>query len=175
MGKNADLGFDSNDGKQIWNYEISGDVFSSPCLVRKDYILIAMSIAWRRSNSLFLGTYNGGCFVWINLQEWKCGIRCSLQHQIREYTVFRLKMAHQYGHSKQKIKYGHPLLYLKRWNNVRSPGFPYIYGVDINTGRQNWKFPTMNLVDFSAAIASNMMLIGSRDGLPLVQKLLRLI
>ncbi|MFZ0224004.1 MAG: hypothetical protein WAM42_20170, partial [Candidatus Nitrosopolaris sp.] len=37
--------------------------------------------------------------------------------------------------------------------------------VDINTGRQIWKFPMMNMVDSSAAIASNMMLIGSRDGL----------
>jgi outer membrane protein assembly factor BamB len=33
IGKNAVLGIDSNDGKQIWNYEIPGDVFSSPCLV----------------------------------------------------------------------------------------------------------------------------------------------
>jgi outer membrane protein assembly factor BamB len=41
----------------------------------------------------------------------------------------------------------------------------HIYGLDINTGRQTWKFPTMNIVDSSAAIASNMMLIGSRDGL----------
>jgi outer membrane protein assembly factor BamB len=41
----------------------------------------------------------------------------------------------------------------------------HIYGIDINTGRQTWKFPTMSIVDASAAIACNMMLIGSRDGL----------
>ena len=41
----------------------------------------------------------------------------------------------------------------------------HIYAVDINTGRQSWKFPTMNMLDSSAAIASNMLLIGSRDGL----------
>ena len=41
----------------------------------------------------------------------------------------------------------------------------HIYGIDINTGRQTWKFPTMNMLDSSAAIANNMMLIGSRDGL----------
>jgi hypothetical protein len=41
----------------------------------------------------------------------------------------------------------------------------HIYGVDINTGRQTWKFPTMNMLDSSPAIASNMMLLGSRDGL----------
>jgi outer membrane protein assembly factor BamB len=41
----------------------------------------------------------------------------------------------------------------------------HIYGIDINTGKQTWKFPTMNMLDSSAAIASNMMLIGSRDGL----------
>ena len=41
----------------------------------------------------------------------------------------------------------------------------HIYGIDINTGRQTWKFPTMNMLDSSAVITSNMMLIGSRDGL----------
>ncbi|HYA84498.1 MAG TPA: hypothetical protein VEH06_13785 [Candidatus Bathyarchaeia archaeon] len=41
----------------------------------------------------------------------------------------------------------------------------HIYDVDINTGRQACKFPTMNILDSSAAIASNMRLIGSRDGL----------
>ncbi|MFY9796762.1 MAG: hypothetical protein WAJ93_13825, partial [Candidatus Nitrosopolaris sp.] len=32
-GKNFLLGIDSNYGTQIWNYEIPGGVFSSPCLV----------------------------------------------------------------------------------------------------------------------------------------------
>jgi outer membrane protein assembly factor BamB len=41
----------------------------------------------------------------------------------------------------------------------------HIYGIHINTGRQTRKFPTMSIVDSSAAIASNMMLIGSHDGL----------
>ncbi len=41
----------------------------------------------------------------------------------------------------------------------------HIYGLDIDTGRQTWKFPTMSMLDSSAAIASNMMFIGSRDGL----------
>ena len=41
----------------------------------------------------------------------------------------------------------------------------HIYGIDINTGKQTWKFPTMNMIDSSAAIASNMMFVGSRDGL----------
>ena len=39
-----------------------------------------------------------------------------------------------------------------------------IHGIDINTGRQTWKFPMMNMLDSSAALASNIMLIGSRDG-----------
>ena len=37
----------------------------------------------------------------------------------------------------------------------------HIYGIDINTGRQTWKFPTMNIIDSSAAIASSMIFIGS--------------
>jgi len=41
----------------------------------------------------------------------------------------------------------------------------HIYGIDINIGKQTWEFPTMNMLDASPAITSNMMLIGSRDGL----------
>jgi len=41
----------------------------------------------------------------------------------------------------------------------------HIYGIDIDTGRQTWKFPTMNMIDSSAAIANNMLFIASRDGL----------
>ena len=41
----------------------------------------------------------------------------------------------------------------------------HIYGIDIYSGRQTCKFPTMNIIDSSAAIASNMMFLGSRDGL----------
>jgi hypothetical protein len=41
----------------------------------------------------------------------------------------------------------------------------YIYGIDVNTGRQTWKFPTVNIVDASAAIANNVMIIGSRNSL----------
>jgi outer membrane protein assembly factor BamB len=41
----------------------------------------------------------------------------------------------------------------------------HIYGLDISTGSQLWKFPTMDIVDSSPCIASNMLFIGSRDGL----------
>src|SRR6266487_4203585 len=57
---------------------------------------------------------------------------------------------------------------LMRFNIQRKKINNYIAIVslsDINTGRQTWKFPTMKMIDSSAAIASNMMFIGSRDGL----------
>jgi outer membrane protein assembly factor BamB len=41
----------------------------------------------------------------------------------------------------------------------------HIYGLDTATGNQLWKFPTMNIIDSSPCIASNMLSIGSRDGL----------
>jgi outer membrane protein assembly factor BamB len=41
----------------------------------------------------------------------------------------------------------------------------HIYGLDIYTGIQTWKFPTMNIIDSSPCIASNMLFIGGRDGI----------
>jgi eukaryotic-like serine/threonine-protein kinase len=41
----------------------------------------------------------------------------------------------------------------------------HIYGIDIDTGKQTWKFPTMGMIDSSAAIANDMLFMGSRDGL----------
>ena len=41
----------------------------------------------------------------------------------------------------------------------------HVYGLDFRTGSQVWKFPAMNIIDSSACIASNMLFIGSRDGL----------
>ncbi|HYA85393.1 MAG TPA: PQQ-binding-like beta-propeller repeat protein [Candidatus Bathyarchaeia archaeon] len=42
--KNFVLGIDSNDGKQIWSYEIKGDIFSSPCLVSDGMMIIVGSM-----------------------------------------------------------------------------------------------------------------------------------
>ena len=41
----------------------------------------------------------------------------------------------------------------------------HIYGLDSSTGSQLWKFPTMNIIDSSPCVASNMLFVGSRDGL----------
>ncbi|HYY49853.1 MAG TPA: PQQ-binding-like beta-propeller repeat protein, partial [Nitrososphaeraceae archaeon] len=41
----------------------------------------------------------------------------------------------------------------------------HIYGIDIDSGSQTWKFPTMSMIDSSPAIANGMMFVGSRDGL----------
>jgi hypothetical protein len=41
-GKNFLLGIDSNYGTQIWNYEIPGGVFSSPCLVGGDGMTVVV-------------------------------------------------------------------------------------------------------------------------------------
>jgi len=41
-GKNFLLGIDSNYGTHIWNYEIPGGVFSSPCLVGSDGMTVVV-------------------------------------------------------------------------------------------------------------------------------------
>jgi outer membrane protein assembly factor BamB len=40
-----------------------------------------------------------------------------------------------------------------------------MYGLDISTGNQTWKFPTMNIIDSSPCIADNMLFFGGRDGI----------
>jgi outer membrane protein assembly factor BamB len=39
FGKNLIFALDTRTGNQIWNFEIQGDVFSSPCVV-KDMIVV---------------------------------------------------------------------------------------------------------------------------------------
>jgi outer membrane protein assembly factor BamB len=41
----------------------------------------------------------------------------------------------------------------------------HIYGLEIKTGRLNWKFPTMNAIESSPCIVDDMLFIGSKDGL----------
>ncbi|MGC2484443.1 MAG: PQQ-binding-like beta-propeller repeat protein, partial [Nitrososphaeraceae archaeon] len=41
----------------------------------------------------------------------------------------------------------------------------HIYGLDINSGNQTWKFPTMNMIESSPCIACNMLFFGGRDGI----------
>ena len=54
-GKNFVLGMNTEDGKQIWGYEIPGDVFSSPCLVDD-----AMIVVGSMNNGIYaLEGYNG--------------------------------------------------------------------------------------------------------------------
>jgi outer membrane protein assembly factor BamB len=60
-GKNFLLGIDSNYGTQIWNYEIPGGVFSSPCLVGSDGMTIVVG-----SMDKFIYTIEGktGNILW---------------------------------------------------------------------------------------------------------------
>jgi outer membrane protein assembly factor BamB len=51
------------------------------------------------------------------------------------------------------------------WSTSFSDLDSHSYGIDIMTGTQTWKFPTMNIMDSSPSIASNMLFIGGRVGL----------
>src|SRR5918911_1124515 len=88
-GKNLLLGIDTVTGKQIWAYEIAGDVFSSPCNVDDDMMIFVGSInntiyalnecsgniQWKfetggeiwsspsyNGSEIFIGSDNGGMF-----------------------------------------------------------------------------------------------------------------
>ncbi|MDQ6667099.1 MAG: PQQ-binding-like beta-propeller repeat protein [Thermoproteota archaeon] len=252
-GKNFVLGINTEDGKQIWGYEIPGDVFSSPCLVDDAIIVVGSmnngiyalegysgklrwkfetsgevwsspsyngneifigsddgflycldidgKLRWKtklngkirssspclsfdedQSPSVFIGTYKGGMFC---LNQSTGMIRWSKQipkpvmaspATIKDKVFFAASDKRIYCF---QVKDGSRIWDFETGDKIwSSPSLSeyagvmffgsldsHIYGIDINTGKQTWKFPTMSIVDSSAAIASNMMLIGSRDGL----------
>jgi outer membrane protein assembly factor BamB len=69
-GKNFLLGIDSNYGTQIWNYEIPGGVFSSPCLVGGDGMTVVVGsmdkfiYAIEIKSGNILWTFETGGEVW---------------------------------------------------------------------------------------------------------------
>jgi outer membrane protein assembly factor BamB len=161
------------DGKLQWKTKLNGKIrSSSPCL----------SFDEGQSPSVFIGTYNGGMFC---LNQSTGMIRWSKQipepvmaspATIKDKVFFAASDKRIYCF---QVKDGSRIWDFETGDKIwSSPSLSeyagvmffgsldsHIYGIDINTGRQTWKFPTMSIVDSSAAIASNMMLIGSRDGL----------
>ena len=59
VGKNFLFGIDKENGKEIWKFEIPGDVFSSPCIV-DGKMVIAGSI----SNAVFALQGDSGDVLW---------------------------------------------------------------------------------------------------------------
>ncbi len=256
MGKNFILGIDTKDGTQIWHHEMTGDIFSSPCLIdhgtkivvgcrnssiytldvksgdlawefetggevwsspsyngqhifvgSDDGLLYSLDLdgklRWKtklngkiRSSSpclsfygdecehcsVFIGTYNGGIFC-LNGSNGKIRWCKDIEKpvmaspaSIRDKVFFATSDQKIYcfqiddGSMIWDYKTDH-----KIWSSPSISGpndilfmgslDSHIYGIDVNTGKQTWKFPTMNMIDASAAIANNMMFLGSRDGL----------
>lgn len=161
------------DGKLHWKTKLNGKIrSSSPCL----------SFDEGQSPSVYIGTYNGGMFC---LNQSTGMIRWSKQipkpvmaspATIKDKVFFAASDKRIYCF---QVKDGSRIWDFETGDKIwSSPSLSeyagvmffgsldsHIYGIDINTGRQTWKFPTMSIVDSSAAIACNMMLIGSRDGL----------
>jgi hypothetical protein len=252
-GKNFLLGINTECGKQIWEYEIPGDVFSSPCLVDDMMIVIGSTnntiyalegysgnIQWKfetggeiwsspsyngseifigsddgflycldidgklvwktklngkiRSSSpclsfdenqtatVFIGTYNGGMYCLnqsTGVIRWSKEITKPVMASpatIKDKAFFAASNKKVYcfqlkdGSSIWDFEAGDKIWSspsISEYDGVMFFGSldSHIYGLDINTGRQTWKFPTMNMIDSSAAIGSSMMFIGSRDGL----------
>ena len=59
IGKNFVFGIDTEDGKEIWGYEIPGDVFSSPCVV-DDMMIVVGSI----NNAVYALEGSSGNLIW---------------------------------------------------------------------------------------------------------------
>lgn len=59
VGKNFLFGIDVESGKQIWKFEVPGDVFSSPCIVDSKMIIVGSM-----SNTVFALQVNSGDLLW---------------------------------------------------------------------------------------------------------------
>lgn len=251
--KNFVYGIDTEGGNQIWECEIPGDIFSSPCLVDGMIIIVGSmdngvyalerlsgNIMWRfetggevwsspsyngdqifigsddgfiycldidgklhwktklngkirssspclsfdedRIPSVLIGTFDGGMFC-LNQSTgtitWSKRISKPVMASpatINDRVIFATSDRKIYCF---QVKDGSWIWDFETDDKIwSSPSISecegvmffgsldsHIYGIDIVTGKQTWKFPTMNMVDSSAAIASNMLFIGSRDGL----------
>ncbi len=167
------------DGKLLWKTKLKGKVrSSSPCLSFYDEDDDEQS----EHHSVFIGTYNGGIFC-LNqssgMIKWSKDISKPVMASpatIKDKAFFAASDQTIYCF---KVKDGSKVWDYRTGDKIwSSPSISeydavmffgsldsHIYGIDINTGRQTWKFPTMNMIDSSAAIASDMMFMGSRDGL----------
>ena len=163
------------DGRLLWKTKLNGKVrSSSPSLSFYD--------EESERCSVFIGTYNGGIYC-LNqssgMIKWSKDISKPVMASpatIRDKVFFAASDQTIYCF---KVKDGSKIWDYRTGDKIwSSPSISeydavmffgsldsHIYGIDIDTGRQSWKFPTMNIIDSSAGIASNMMFMGSRDGL----------
>lgn len=250
MEKNFVFAIDIKNGQPMWSFEIGGGIFSSPCLVNNDIVIVGSmnkgiyaidikgnlrwifetgaevwsspsyngntifigsddgfvyclnvdgDLEWKtklngkikssspcispeEDGSIFIGTHNGGMYC-LNQEtgiiKWNKGISkpvLSSPAILKDAVFFAASDNRIYClHSTNGSKIWDFETGSKIWSSpsiVENNGVlffgsldSHVYGLDFRTGSQVWKFPAMNIIDSSACIASNMLFIGSRDGL----------
>jgi outer membrane protein assembly factor BamB len=159
------------DGDLEWKTKLNGKIkSSSPCISPEE------------DGSIFIGTHNGGMYC-LNQEtgiiKWNKGISkpvLSSPAILKDAVFFAASDNRIYSlHSTNGSKIWDFETGSKIWSSpsiVENNGVlffgsldSHVYGLDFRTGSQVWKFPAMNIIDSSACIASNMLFIGSRDGL----------
>jgi outer membrane protein assembly factor BamB len=247
LGKNLVVALDTKTGDQIWSFEIPGDVFSSPCVVKDIIVLGSLdtriyaidmkgnlkwvfetedeiwsspsfngdkifigsddgflysldldgSLEWKaklngkvRSSSpcltsdglIFIGTHAGGMYC-LQQDDGEIKWNKEISKPVLASSAV-LKDRVFFASSDKKIyclycNNGSRLWEFETGERIWSSPViiendemmffgcldSHIYGLDTGTGNQLWKFPTMDIIDSSPCIASNMLSIGSRDGL----------
>ena len=162
------------DGRLLWKTKLNGKIrSSSPCLSSDEE---------KEGSSVFIGTSNGGMFC-LNQSTGTINWSKEISKPVMASPATTKDKVFFAASDKRiycfRVKDGSRMWDFETGDKIwSSPSVSeydsimffgsldsHIYGIDINTGQQTWKFPTMNIVDASAAIASNMMFIGSRDGL----------
>ena len=158
------------DGSLRWKTRLNGKIrSSSPCLASEDHLL-------------FCGTHEGGMYC---IDTIKGSVKWSKQIQnpvLSSPTVIEGKVIFATSNNSVycfESNSGSKLWEFETGDKVwSSPSLVQndkmlffgcldsnIYGVNVTLGKQEWKFPTMGMIDSSPCIANGLLFVCSRDGL----------
>jgi len=154
------------DGLLRWKSKLNGKIrSSSPCV---------------SDDSVFVGTYKGGIYCLNNMDgiaKWNKNISKPVLSSplfVKDKVMFGTSDCTLYCFDLIGSKIWEFKTVGKIWSSPSSSEFgklmffggldSYIYDINSSTGKQEWKFPTMDDIDSSPCLSNGMLFIGSRDG-----------
>jgi outer membrane protein assembly factor BamB len=156
-----------SDGSLKWKSKLNGKVrSSSPCLSQ---------------DMIFIGTHEGGIYC-LNIGDgtikWNKTILkpvLSSPLLVKDRIIFGTSECQLYCFTLTGSKVWEFETAGKIWSSPSTSEYDrllffgsldsFIYGVNFYSGKQEWKFPTMDSIDSSPCLSDGMLFVGSRDGI----------